>query len=656
MSIRATYLSFPVAAKLLLPLLSVFLGFWSVGTFSFVRGYLEQSLQRETEDFSSLVLQDLQHKQELLRSQAKWVADRNDVSQAVTSGNRALLLQTLLPIQTTLKLNLIKVVATDGSVLAELRQGKIGQVKLQDEKVSRAASIGLELSDVLSAQGKAPPLLVGLISLKSQDQVIGGVIVGSEISDDVLEQIRGGTQIHLVAFQDSQVVASTLPVARHAPWLPPTPESPPQRLTIAQEGYIAKTVVVTGVSGTAVKVVLLTSIAPLEQAEQRLWLSIGGLCLLSGAIAVLVGVWLTRWLTRRIQNLTSAIKKLADGDLSVRITVDSNDEVGIVAQGFNFMAEQLTLRDQKINLQMQELESTLQKLKQTQAQLIQSEKMSSLGQMIAGIAHEINNPTSFIHGNLTYLRNHTQDLLRLVQLYQQHYPNPVSEIHREIATIELDFLQEDLPKLLNSMEVGSNRISNIVLSLRNFSRLDEAEFKNVDIHSGIDSTLMILTNRLKAQPKHSEIEVVKEYGQLPLVECYPGPLNQVFMNILTNAIDALEEKVAKEPFLTPDSIHCVKTKLSTPMIRISTKILESDWIAIQIADNGLGMTESVRRKLFDPFFTTKPVGKGTGLGLSISYQIVVEKHGGKIECHSELGQGTEFVLQIPITQVNSSQK
>ncbi|WP_017316124.1 sensor histidine kinase [Mastigocladopsis repens] len=658
MSIRATYLKLPVAAKLLFPLLSVFLGLWTVwtvGSFSFFRGYLQQSLRQKTEDLSLLVLEDLKQKQELLRLQARWVADRNDVSQAVASRNKTLLLQTLLPVQATLKLNQIKVVDTDGSVLVDLRQGAVSQAKLQDEKVSRAASIGMEFSDVVSAQGVAPSVLVGLISIKSQKEVLGGVIVGSELNNELLNQIRGSTDIHLVAFEDSQIIASTLPKAFHATWLPPTPESPPLRLTIAKEGYIAKTVVLTGVSGTTAKVVLLTSVASWERAEQRLWLSIGGFCLLGQAIALGVGIWVTRLLTRRIQTLTNATQQLADGDFTTRIKVDSNDEIGILAQGFNFMAEQLTARDQQINFQMQQLESTLQKLKQTQAQLVQSEKMSSLGQMVAGIAHEINNPTSFIHGNLTYLREYTQDLLQLVQLYQQHYPNPAPEIQEEIATIELNFLQEDLLKLLNSMEVGSDRIREIVLSLRNFSRLDQAEFKKVNLHEGIDSTLMILTNRFKAHPAHPKIKVIKEYGQLPLVECYPGQLNQVFMNILVNAIDALEEmgRWDDRAIRSKEKIPIQKFKIQNPEIRITTQALDKDWIAIYIADNGLGMTEEICSKLFDPFFTTKPVGKGTGLGLSISYQIVVEKHGGKLECYSEPGQGTVFVIQIPIGQVKS---
>lgn len=295
--------------------------------------------------------------------------------------------------------------------------------------------------------------------------------------------------------------------------------------------------------------------------------------------------------------------------------------------------------------QAQQLKETLQKLQQTQTQLIQTEKMSSLGQMVAGIAHEINNPVNFIYGNISHANEYTQDLLHLLHLlhlYQQRYPQPDVEIQYEIDAIDLDFLIQDLPKVLFSMRVGAIRIREIVLSLRNFSRLDEAEMKQVEIHEGIDSTLLILDYRLKAKPENFDIEVVKEYGNLPKVECYAGQLNQVFMNLLANAIDALEQYNTQR---TPEEIRA-----SPSIIRICTELIDSERVQIRIADNGFGMTEAVRLRLFDPFFTTKPVGKGTGLGLSISYQIVVEKHGGNLQCISAPGQGAEFVISIPIRQ------
>jgi len=292
----------------------------------------------------------------------------------------------------------------------------------------------------------------------------------------------------------------------------------------------------------------------------------------------------------------------------------------------------------QLKKQAVDLEKALQELQQAQMQVIQSEKMSSLGQLVAGIAHEINNPVNFIYGNLNYANDYIQDLVKLVKLYQECFGNPPPQISELIEAIDLDFIIEDLPKLLQSMEVGADRIREIVISLRTFSRMDEADMKVVDIHEGIDSTLMILEHRLKVTPHRIAIEVVKEYSNLPLVECYPGQLNQVFMNILANAIDAMEESIFKGEMV------------NDPQICIQTKLLESNQVTISIIDNGVGVAEDVKQRLFDPFFTTKPIGKGTGMGLSISYQIITQRHGGSLECISQPGQGAKFVITIPLYQ------
>lgn len=286
-----------------------------------------------------------------------------------------------------------------------------------------------------------------------------------------------------------------------------------------------------------------------------------------------------------------------------------------------------------------QLEQTLKKLQLTQTQLIQSEKMSSLGQLVAGIAHEINNPINFIYGNIKYADSYANELMDLIKLYQKHC-NLSPEIQQESKKIDLEFILEDLPQLLKSMEVGTERIHEIVKSLRNFSRLDEAKMKPVNIHEGIDSTLLILNNRL--DPKvGKQINLVKEYGDLPKIDCYVSQLNQVFMNILVNGIDALEEKIAKGKFSESN-------EQQIPTIKIQTKVVDKNLVTITIYDNGIGITDQVRNKIFDPFFTTKPVGKGTGIGLAISYQIIVEKHGGRIFCNSQIGKGTEFIIEIPI--------
>ncbi len=292
--------------------------------------------------------------------------------------------------------------------------------------------------------------------------------------------------------------------------------------------------------------------------------------------------------------------------------------------------------------QAEKLETSLKELKQTQTQLIQAEKMSGLGQMVAGIAHEVNNPVSFIYGNLTHLEDYSESLLKLITFYQKCDCHKITELQEYIGEIELDYLIDDVPKIINSMKIGAERIRKIVLSLRNFSRLDESEIKNANIHEGIDNTLLMLQHRLKSS---SHIKIIKNYSNLPLVECLPGQLNQVFMNIISNAIDALDN-------CSGQTYNQEKHNLGE--ITITTEVSQRNSVLICIADNGSGISEQVKTKLFDPFFTTKPIGKGTGLGLSISYQILVEKHQGKLWCESEIGQGTKFWIEIPLSRVKST--
>jgi len=309
----------------------------------------------------------------------------------------------------------------------------------------------------------------------------------------------------------------------------------------------------------------------------------------------------------------------------------------------------LRQREAQLIQKTTELETTLRELQQTQAQLIQSEKMSSIGQMVAGVAHEINNPINCVASNLPHAEQYIQDLLKLVQLYARLYPEPPED---EKTAIDLEFIIEDLPKILSAMQQGSERIREIARSLRNFSRLDEAQMKPANIHDGIESTLLILHHRLKPKPEFPGIQIVKEYGNLPLVECYTGQLNQVFMNLIGNGIDAIEEVIGNG---IPRQIQGTRgngkePNSQFPTIRISTEVINDNWVRIRISDNGVGMTAEVQEQLFNPFFTTKPTDKGTGLGLSISYQIVVEKHKGDLKCISAPGQGSEFIIEMPIFQ------
>ncbi|WP_449417361.1 sensor histidine kinase [Phormidium nigroviride] len=364
---------------------------------------------------------------------------------------------------------------------------------------------------------------------------------------------------------------------------------------------------------SALRIQRLQAIEGVQYAEALRIRIILGSMLISAIIAAILAYYTSRAIAQPLETVTNVAQQVTrESNFHLQTPVTTEDEVGSLAISFNQL--------------IQRVADYTKELKQTQSQLIQTEKMSSLGQMVAGIAHEINNPINFIHGNIEHADGYINDLIELLALYQQHYPEPIAEIQNHIEAIELDFLSEDLPKILSSMKIGADRIRELVISLRNFSRLDECEMKITDIREGIDSTLVILNYRLK----HG-IKIIKEYGELPPLNCYPAQLNQVFMNIISNGIDALEE-----------------LGNSAPTIWINAEASESNCVKVKIRDNGPGMPPEIQENIFDPFFTTKSIGKGTGLGLAISYQIIT-KHQGTIEVNSQPGEGTEFVITLPIS-------
>lgn len=439
-------------------------------------------------------------------------------------------------------------------------------------------------------------------------------------------------------------------------------------------------------------VVAIAKIQINSQYFQQAYLVLTRIVLIGLILAIIVCIAVANLLAKQIgvpiNQLAKRSKTLAAGDLDTEIPgVDTGGELGQLASAYQEMAaslkslvndlenrvtertleldiarqtleerveqrteelwqknqelqtasEQLKQLNSELTVKAEQLTEALSNLKKAQAQLIQTEKMSSLGQLVAGVAHEINNPINFIHANLSYVSTYSQDLLNIVKLYQQRYNDP--EIEKYIEEIELDFITIDLPKIISSMQSGSDRISQIVLALRNFSRLDEAEMKLVNLHEGINSTLLILQNRLHLGEQYPNIQVIKQYGYLPLIACYPRQINQVFMNLIANAIDAIKEAIENK--------SKEKSKPFTPTIIVQTQKIDAEWVKIRLWNNGPIIPANVISRIFDPFFTTKPVGKGTGLGLSACYQII-DKHGGTIDVTSDPEQGTEFVILLPI--------
>ncbi|MEH2214194.1 MAG: ATP-binding protein [Nostoc sp.] len=620
---------------------------------------LNQNFSQQIGTFSERVYQDFQHEQQTLETEIELIANRDMLNQAVKQRNQGLLLQILLPLKSVLKLDWIKVIDTQGNVLIDLRNNSLSQAKFLDKIVTSTASRGAHLVDLVDVEGKQQVLQVVTNGIKSSAGLLGGIIIGNLVDDTLLQKIAAGSSKHLVVQRQNRVVAATLLASKSGTWQFPLPDLPARRITIDNKNYLAKSIVFTGASQSLTTTVLY-SISLLEVAQYKLWKHLGLLFLLGSSILAITGFLISRTITRPLKAVTQVAQRVTqESNFDLQAPVTTEDEVGILAIAFNQLIQQVKRllaeqyeANQKLEVYSQTLEDkikertqalrqkniflkqTLQELRLTQSQLIQKEKMSSLGQLVAGIAHEINNPVNFIYGNLKHTDDYTQQLLCLLQLYQKHYPYPELEIQNAKEEADIEYLTEDLPKILTSMKIGASRIREIVLSLRIFSRLDEAEFKTADIHEGIESTLLILQYRLKSQSHRPQITVIKDYGEMPKIQCFAGQLNQVFMNILANAIDALEE--AFQNGICPE-----------PIIRISSAQVNEN-IVIHIADNGTGIPEAIQSHLFDPFFTTKPVGKGTGMGLSISYQIITEKHGGSLQCVSLPGQGAEFIITIPI--------
>ncbi|MGB3402036.1 MAG: ATP-binding protein [Microcoleaceae cyanobacterium] len=681
----------PVSIKLLLPILIVFLGLWTAATLAygyFARHSLEQTARKETEDLAILLKQDLEQKQRLLSLTTRWLSEEESLIQAVASNDQTVLLRAVLPLQAALELDLVRVVDTNDRLLVSSQQRSLSARKFQDTTLNALTQTGMELSGILmTTDASIPPILSSFISIKSSDAILGTLTTALAIDNTLLQEIRGDTSMHLIAFEGDKVKASTLPLDQYPLQQFPSANTSPTQINIAEEAYLVKTVKFSTLGDQILKIAVLKSAQETEQAQRQLWLIVGGFGLLGGAMftaVVIAGFRMTQGLSRRIQNLTQATQKLAKGDLKTLIPVDSHDEVGILAEEFNTMAQQLDSRDQQLHQQMQQLNHTLEELHQTQEQLIQQEKMAALGQLIAGIAHEINNPLGAIRASA----NNTDKALQVIieeftDLHQRLNTTEIEQLFllinqglkhqtlrssaesrrlkrkvmaqlqehqidnaRYIADLLVEMGVDETPELwlpLLKHESGEwalefaynfastyannqiilhavERSSKTIFALKSYARFDRSGNKQV-LH--VTQGLETVLELYHNQLKHN-IQLVRDYQEDIAIWGYPDELVQVWTNLIHNAIQAMK---------------------SGGTLTLSTH-QQDNGIQVNIADTGGGIEPETQAKIFDAFFTTKPVGEGSGLGLHICKKII-DKHQGYIKVESQPGS-TQFHVWLPV--------
>jgi len=629
---------FSLPLQISLPFTILFLGSWILGGAIVGQRFsvkMEQEQQKQTAELASLVNREIERELYSLRRSARLLARDESIVEGAAQSSSELIRQEILPIKSILETDVIEVFDSQRQTLLDTRQIAFQSRSLNHKAAIDLALTGADISTIVSTSEQTAPFVVGTSPIKNEQGVIGGIVLGTALSDELLSQINQSIQEQIVVISDERVVASTFATEFNDVEWHSSGETK-RKITIAGEPFFAQPVLLEGLNGDRFELVLLISRLPLLNAQRSMWLFVAGLASLGALATAVVGYAIARKVAQPIQAITAVTSKVVEeNNFNLQIPVQNKDEIGVLSSSVNQLIQWVGDYTHELELSAEMLETrvaqrtealteTLAELQDTQSQLIQTEKMSSLGQMVAGIAHEINNPVSFIQGNITPLKNYFEDIAELIETYQREYPQPVDAIVQKQEDIEIDFLLEDAKKILASMKMGTQRVRDIVVSLRNFSRLDESTIKDVDLCEGLESTLLILNHRIK-----QGVKVIKNYGPLPTVSCSPAQLNQVFTNIIANALDAMFD-----------------TNAATKELVVTTRTHQDDQVQISIRDSGPGMPDEVIAKIFDPFFTTKPVGKGTGLGLGICFKII-QQHQGTLSVNSELGGGTEFLITLP---------
>ena len=632
------YRSASLPVKISLPLILVSLGVWTTGTLvlgQYFSRKLDQGQEKRAADLAALVEREIQRELTQLRNAARLLTVKGAIVEGTAEQDVKTLQKTLIPLGGILRTDISTLLGRDRRVILDFRKPVLDGVELSNQSLIDLMLTGSAVSTITSSIPSGPPVLVGTAPIKDSQGVIGGILLGTALSNELLDQINDSIDEQIVVVADNKVISSTFPKeTAYSQSLMDLTQ--PTFLRINRRAFLAQPIVLKGLDGKQFNLILLISQQPLARAKKTLWSVILLVSSLGSGLTTIIGYGVARRIANPIQAITEVANQVVrENNFELRANADTQDEINRLAKALNQLIEwvgQYTYEleaasqtlESRVEDRTKELAKTLQELQDTQLQLIQTEKMSSLGEMVAGIAHEINNPISFVQGNLEPLNEYLSDLVDLIELYDTQYDQPTDTILQKQQEIDLDFVLDDLPKLLGSIKMGTKRVRDIVVSLRNFARLDEAIVKDVDIHDGIESTLLLLNHRLKY-----DVEVIKNYGPLPPAKCSPAQLNQVFTNIIVNALDAMSD-----------------TDCESKQIIITTRVVAIDNIQISIRDNGPGIPPEVRSKIFDPFFTTKPVGKGTGMGLGICFRIL-EHHRGNIEVKSELHQGTEFIITFP---------